>query len=204
MGKVETDSWVHNRVFISDWTTTGPTQMLFNWSYQYLCWHYISSVCFEHKNQLVWRTSLKGSQLVLLKTHWSRTNGLVVNKIRDTILCLKHSMALFLFFTAKKKKKKKIDERFSCLYWIFNFYFSRVFIWEFLVSNWEKRDTFWSYFGHRFYRKGTLPLLVKSKISRLASLCSWAGWFVSYLVTISGRQVFLWCGSYRFWMSPQA
>ena len=28
-------------------------QMLYNWSFQYLSWLYISSVCFEHKNQLV-------------------------------------------------------------------------------------------------------------------------------------------------------
>ena len=55
-----------------------------------------------------------------------------------TILCLKHNMALFFVFTAIK------DEGFSCLYWIFNFNFSRFSNWEFLVSNWEKKkDTFW-------------------------------------------------------------
>ena len=51
--------------------------MLFNWSFQYLCWLYISSVCFEHKHHLEDQLN----QLVLLKNHWSRINGLVVNKI---------------------------------------------------------------------------------------------------------------------------
>ena len=59
--------------------------MLFNWSFQYLCWLYISSVCFEHKNQLVWRTSLQGNQLVLLKNHWLKIKGLVVNTIPGVV-----------------------------------------------------------------------------------------------------------------------
>ena len=31
----------------------------------------------------------------------------------------------------------------------------------------------------------------------LASFCSWAGWFESYLVENSRRDVFAWCGSYN-------
>ena len=30
----------------------------------------------------------------------------------------------------------------------------------------------------------------------LASFCSWAGWFVSYLVENPGRHIFAWCGSF--------
>ena len=32
------------------------------------------------------------------------------------------------------------------------------------------------------YLDSRIPILAKSKISRLASLCSWVGWFVSHLV----------------------
>ena len=60
--------------------------MLFNWSFQYLCWLYISSVWFEHKTKLVWRISQKGNQLVLLKNHWLRTPGLVVNKVPENLV----------------------------------------------------------------------------------------------------------------------
>ena len=39
--------------------------------------------------------------------------------------------------------------------------------------------------------------LAKAKISRLASVCSWAGWFESYLVQTSEDrfQLFFWRGS---------
>ena len=63
--------------------SAGPACTQFNWSFQYFCWFKLSPVCIKHKNQLVWRTSYNRNQLVLPKNHWSRTNGLVVNKTPD-------------------------------------------------------------------------------------------------------------------------
>ena len=40
------------------------------------------------------------------------------------------------------------------------------------------------------YLDSIVPILAKSKIARLASLCSWADWFEFYLAWKSRRQVF--------------
>ena len=42
----------------------------------------------------------------------------------------------------------------------------------------------------------TMPLVSISEISRLASRCSWADLFESYLVENPRRHIFAWCGSY--------
>ena len=42
-----------------------------------------------------------------------------------------------------------------------------------------------------------ISLVSTFAMSWLACFCSWAGWFVSYLVKKSRRQVFLWCGSFN-------
>ena len=52
------------------------------------------------------------------------------------------------------------------------------------------------------YLDSIISMLAKYKISRLASLCSWAGWFESYLDTNSRRQVFSWHGSDSIWAGP--
>ena len=48
-----------------------------------------------------------------------------------------------------------------------------------------------------------IPVFAIISFKTLASLCSWADWFESYLVENPKRQVFLWCGSYVMsWYKP--
>ena len=85
--------------------STGPDEIWFNWSSQFFWWSKLSSVCVAHKNS-VWRTSYNRN-LVLLKNHWWRTNGLVVIKPLKVVLAkgLVETIACDLvnIFTSQKK-----------------------------------------------------------------------------------------------------
>ena len=98
--------------------------------------------------------------------------------------CLFYFMkTLSVFFSQKKYcefNTKSHQKPSQFLWWVFLTHMSHV-MWKPVLAICEHSRSLISTFVVR-YLDNIIPILAKSKISRLASLCSWAGRFESYLV----------------------